>query len=297
LGREVTALETATEKYTQAFKDFLNRQTEIARLRIHVKENILYYMQAIWNHEPPDQRYFRLRHLKVLDITSDTGISITDAVFEQVTDEETGEQKRVVRELKVDLGADASYEIEVSTQTLEEVADLDNLLGYKGNYMIFPLKQNNFVTTIMMLPYIDEETGLRDPDDPANYSFDELIAFIKWLHENEPEKFQEEIKRLRMLAAERLADPRSQPDLLVVPTDSLYIEALPGRYPILEDFKLMHRALDVKKVRAEVRHAELENIRLAARLMEQEWEDPDIEKRVIVSGNGVTATVETGGET
>ncbi|VTZ59781.1 hypothetical protein EMEDMD4_1240009 [Sinorhizobium medicae] len=31
------------------------------RLRMHVKQNILFYMQAIWNHEPPDQRFFRLR--------------------------------------------------------------------------------------------------------------------------------------------------------------------------------------------------------------------------------------------
>jgi hypothetical protein len=46
---------------------------------------------------------------------------------------------------------------------------------------------------------------------------------------------------------------------------------LTGTHPILEDFKLMHRALDVKKVQAEVRHAELENLRLAARLASGEY--------------------------
>ena len=51
-----------------------------------------------------------------------------------------------------------------------------------------------------------------------------------------------------------------------MPSNSLYIEALPGTHPLLEDFKLIHRALDVKKAQAEVRHAELENLRLAARL-------------------------------
>ncbi|GAA4255909.1 hypothetical protein GCM10022255_066640 [Dactylosporangium darangshiense] len=50
-----------------------------------------------------------------------------------------------------------------------------------------------------------------------------------------------------------------------MPTKSLYIEALAGTHPLLEDFKLIHRALDVKKVQAELRRAELENVRLAAR--------------------------------
>jgi hypothetical protein len=38
----------------------------------------------------------------------------------------------------------------------------------------------------------------------------------------------------------------------------------------------------VKKVQAEVRHAELENIRLAARALEGDREDPDIEKKVVI---------------
>jgi hypothetical protein len=56
----------------------------------------------------------------------------------------------------------------------------------------------------------------------------------------------------------------------------------PGTHPLLEDFKLIHRALDVKKVQAEVRRAELENIRLAARALEGEREDPDVEKKIVI---------------
>ena len=44
----------------------------------------------------------------------------------------------------------------------------------------------------------------------------------------------------------------------------------------------------MKKVQAEVRHVELENIRYAARVMAGERGDPDVEKRVIIEGNGVT---------
>jgi hypothetical protein len=78
-----------------------------------------------------------------------------------------------------------------------------------------------------------------------------------------------------------------------VPTKSLYIEALVGTHPLLEDFKLLHRALDVKKVQAETRHAELENIRLAARALEGDREDPDIEKKILIeSGSNVLVDTE-----
>ena len=80
-------------------------------------------------------------------------------------------------------------------------------------------------------------------------------------------------------------------DEIIVPTDSLFIEALPGAHPILEDFKLMHRAVDVKKVQAEVRGLELENLRFAARLVKGEREDPTIEKKIIVEGESADVIV------
>ena len=77
----------------------------------------------------------------------------------------------------------------------------------------------------------------------------------------------------------------------VAETASLYVEALVGTHPLLEDFKLLHRALDVKKVQAEVRHAELENVRLTARVLKGKDEDPDIEKKIVVEANGANVTV------
>ncbi len=62
---------------------------------------------------------------------------------------------------------------------------------------------------------------------------------------------------------------------------------------MLEDFKLIHRAVDVKKAQAEARHAELENLRLAARLPKGELGDPDIDK-VVVVGSGQNVTVDAG---
>ena len=84
---------------------------------------------------------------------------------------------------------------------------------------------------------------------------------------------------------ERLTSSRKDSEMIIVPTTSLFIECLVGTHPLLEDFKLIHRALDAKKVQAEVRHAELENIRLASRVLKGKDEDPDIEKKIIIEGN------------
>ena len=45
-----------------------------------------------------------------------------------------------------------------------DVADLDNLLGFAGNMMIFPLKRDNALTSFLTAPYYDPFTGLQDPD-------------------------------------------------------------------------------------------------------------------------------------
>ena len=50
---------------------------------------------------------------------------------------------------------------------LSEVADLDNVLAYKGNYMVFALKENNYLTLHMMQDYLEvgDELRIRDPDE------------------------------------------------------------------------------------------------------------------------------------
>jgi hypothetical protein len=100
-------------------------------------------------------------------------------------------------------------------------------------------------------------------------------------------------KDFRTLLIERLTSSRKDSELVVVPTTSLYIECLVGTHPLLEDFKQIHRALDVKKVQAEVRHAELENIRLAARAIKGNVEDPDIEKKIVVEHGDGQVVIDT----
>lgn len=285
LESEINALEVATDKFINCVKDQFNRKTAILRLRGHVRDNILFYMQAIWDQEPPDQRFFRLYNLDVPDISiQNISVAVNKESHDSIDDRFVKGKGRGKRPYRFKIVPD----LKIEKKKLVEVADLDKLLGYKGNYMIFPLKKNNAITMYMMQDYIqiDELAHLRDPDDMGNYTSDELLAIIKCQYEKSPEAFTDEAKtKLRDLLIKRLSDPYREKDMIIVPTKSLYIEALPGKHPILEDFKLVHRAVDVKKVQAEVRHAELENIRLAARALKGEHEDPDIEKKIIVEGN------------
>jgi hypothetical protein len=284
LAREVAALQEALDKYTTTLREHLDQQIAIARLRIHIKENILYYMQAKWDYEHPHARFLRLYNIRV------PWIELIDTT---VTATMTGRPARRGG-LRISPVEYPLFELEATVplrgyrrteEPLSKIADLDNLLGYFGNYMIFPVREPNFLHIYMMQDYIDPRTGgLRDPDDYANYTTQELLDYICCLKETEPELFEENRVYLLHLLGERMASPRKESELVVVPTDSLYIEALAGKHPILEDFKLVHRALDVKKVQAEVRSAELENARLAARLLVGEREDPTIEKRIQIDG-------------
>ena len=46
------------------------------------------------------------------------------------------------------------------------------------------------------------------------------------------------------------------------------------------------------KVQAEVRKMEFENVRYGARLLDAEHEDPDIEKKIVVNGNGLSPNID-----
>jgi hypothetical protein len=282
----MNALQGAVDKLSTAVREHYDKVLEVDRLRVHVKENILYYMQAIWSHEPPDQRFFRIYNIDVPVITAKSstvnveiarGSSAIDALLERDTGVATIRMPAV----------------EVVQKKLVEVADLDTVLGYVGNYTIFALKENNLLTLCMMQDYLEvgEQLWVRDPDELADYTVADLEQLASCLHEHDKDLYDEHREDLKKLLVQRLESARADDDLVVVPTASLYVEALVGTHPLLEDFKLLHRALDVKKVQAEVRHAELENVRLTSRVLKGKDEDPDIEKKIVVETNGANVTV------
>jgi len=280
----VAALQVAIDKLSSAVKEHYACIAEIDRLRLHVKDNILYYMQAIWNHEPPDQRFFRLHRLNVPVIAANApaatvNLSSTASDARDLSNALLG-RTEVATSLPVP-------NISITNRKLADVADLNNLLGYKGNYMMFPLIENNYLTLHMMQDYLQvgDELSVRDPDEFGNHTLDELQEFATCLYEHDRDAFNKHQEKFKKIMIDRLTSSRKDSEMVIVPTTSLFIECLVGTHPLLEDFKLIHRALDAKKVQAEVRHAELENIRLASRVLKGKDEDPDVEKKIIIEGN------------
>jgi hypothetical protein len=178
--------------------------------------------------------------------------------------------------------------IKIEEKRLEEVAELDNLLGYIGNLAIFTTSTHvkpNAVTNFVIALYVDSEFGLLDPDAPGNWTLEEFDQLYCCLRDKLGERFAEVEPALKEFYKQLLLDPLRPGELVYVPTGSLFIEALPGEHPILEDFKLMHRAVDVKREMARTRKEELENGRFAARILKGEYEDPDIERKIVIEGN------------
>ena len=291
LEAAATALQVAVDKFATAVKEHYDQVAGVDRLRLHVKENILYYMQAIWRQEPPDQRYFRLYDLEVPDLEIDTtgqlaSVTVAEDPFHQLLEALFGEEF-----------ANAHFpapSYQITKKKLVEVADIDNVLAYKGNYMVFALKRNNYLTWHMMQDYLDlgDGLGIQDPDEKGRHSVDELRELAACVARDHPDTWSDIKQDFEKLLIDRLTSPHTDGELVIVPTQSLYIECLVGTHPLLEDFKLIHRALDVKRVQADVRHTELENIRLAARALRGNDADPDIEKTILVQGLDPAVTID-----
>ncbi|MCD6679159.1 MAG: hypothetical protein LT102_00660 [Burkholderiaceae bacterium] len=290
--RETNALQQMTQRYNETMREHLDRITQIRRLVAHVKNNILYYMQAIWSMEPPDQRYMRLYKVLVPQFEATRSCVVEDTpsadLFEAFR--EPG-RKRHNAWLHGKIARKADGAPDVTYRQLVEVADLDTVLGFKGNYMIFPLKQHNALTSFMAAPYVDEAFGAMDPDQLGNVNLEEFSKYVCCLHDESPDEYERLKPVLKAWLEALLADPLRNGDEIVVPTGSLFIELLPSDRSLLEDFKLQHREWDVYKVQAEVRRMELENIRYAARLLDARMEDPDVEKKIVVA-NGVEPVID-----
>jgi hypothetical protein len=286
LKTELTALQVATDKYTAAATRHFGMLADIDRLRLHVKDNILHYMQAIWSYEPSDQRFYRLYNLDVPVFAQNGAVSVAAAKgIGSLTLK--GPSSNISFPPPTLLG---------TTMKLHQVADLDTLLGFKGNYMIFPLTNfDNYMAWYLVHNYItfDPLAGVlaKEPDPLANLTTTDLQTAMAEIYSKDPASFAANEADFAEAMLRLLSD--ETPNLVILPSNSLYIEALPGTHPLLEDFKLIHRALDVKKTQAEVRKAELENLRLAARLENAEFGDPDIDK-VVVVGNKQGVTVDAG---
>ncbi len=280
LQREMNTLQSITADYTKAMQEHLDKIAMVERLLLHVKENIIFYMQAIWQMEPSDQRYMRLMNINVPQFET---VSM-DCIINQQAENDVFKLFRKPDETLHKAWLQPKIK-QTANKPLVEVADLDKILGFKGNYMVFPMKQHNALTEIMAMPYVDASFGAMDPDQLSNVSLEDYARYVcclrEELSENEFEALKETLKGwLKML----LEDPLRNGDEIIVPTNSLYIEMLLSANSLLEDFKLFHREWDVYKVQEEVQMQALENLRMAKLILEDKLEDPKIDKKILVEG-------------
>jgi hypothetical protein len=278
LKTAASAFENATKEYSAAMQNKYTRHIAIDQLRIHVKQNILYYMQGIWAHEPSDQRFFRLYNLEIQCPDPDARCTPTVAVAGRI-----GAVTTLVNVDQRCIPGLGGKNLQVTTHRLAEIADIDNPIGYKGNYIVFPMIGDCPFAHHLVWDFIDTNYGV---NDPAEQPFDPEEFDTRWRaaagNINLRTQLQQELKNYIDQILEGT-------DEIVVPTGQLFIEALPGSHPLLENFKLAHREKDVELVMAKIEHDRLENLRLATRVVQGQsdarlLEDPDIEKKIVVAG-------------
>lgn len=302
LEAAVTALRQATDDYVKALQDRTNRRVAIDQLRVHVKQNILYYMQAVWAHEPPDQRYFRLYDLQVQwpDASGPAMASVpratstarpSMAVSARPATPLTLPNVMEMEQLKPNLELYFPAPKLGPSRPLHQVADLDSLLGFRGNYGIFALKEDNAITNYMAQELLDDYFGVVDPDPfgevPTTTEALEL-AECAW---NRPGTTDEDRAEITAWLLDVMAVQTRISEEIVVPTGQLFIEALPGTRPLLEDFKLQHRAVDLARAVTTSELDRVELLRRASRLAAGDLSDADIDQRIEVMGATPTVSL------
>ena len=181
--------------------------------------------------------------------------------------------------------AQAQSERDVPDQAAGGSGATRQVVSCIGNYLVFEMKEHNALTQFMAAPYVDSAFGAMDPDELANVNLDQFSRYVCCLHDKlPPDQFDAMKDELKAWLEKLLATPLRNGDEIVIPTGSLFIEALVDENPVIEDYMLKHRELDVFDVNEKVRKAGLENIRLAARLLNAEREDPDIDRKIVVEG-------------
>ncbi|MBG6130377.1 hypothetical protein IWQ47_001540 [Aquimarina sp. EL_43] len=279
----------AGQQYANALKAIAQKDTQIKQLLLHIRQNIFHYMHAIWEMKHPDQWFFEWAEKMVYHVGAGE-VTCTLSRWKNLLPMPPGvERKGNPYEIHCDkpLPPDLDILSEEGKVPLGSIAHVDQLLGFKGNYAVFPLKDCTHITDYMMREFVDDYLGVRDPALDIGVTSAELIDYAKEVWEDETLS-DEDRTTLSEILAKSLSSPVPDTQEIILPTGQIYMEALKGETTLLEDFKLAHRGLDVLKVQEEVRQGRLDNIRRAGLMVgpDVNFDDPDVDKYVkIIGGN------------
>lgn len=284
LQRESAQLQSAAETYATAFVQYALEAVQVERLLIHLKENILYYLQAILDHEVRDQQFLRLRDTMVPKVQGRVQYQLVPT-----------DRPRRAPTFNAPLEVRATATLSVNgEEKLGDIANLAKPLGYVGNAVVFELTRWDPLVTFLMAPFSSSVTGVADPDAGGTMSIDEVERLVCALQDNLPTADYQALKpRIDEAYQARVADPHPDSQEIVISTGSLFIEALPGAHAVLEDFKLAHRALDVSQVALTSVTNRIEQLRLAARIISDQFDDPETEKVVIRERDAANPVIDT----
>ncbi|MEM9680819.1 MAG: hypothetical protein AAF901_10895, partial [Bacteroidota bacterium] len=281
----------AGQQYAEAIKIIAQKDTQIKQLLLHIRQNIFHYMHAIWEMKHPDEWFFEWAEKMVYHIGAGK-VTCTLTRKENLRPMPPGiERQGDPYEINCDPPTPPDIETlsEEDKVPLGSIAHVDQLLGFKGNYAVFPLKDCTHITDYMMREFVDDYLGLRDPALEMGTTSAELIEYAKEVW-NDDSLSDVDRTTLSEIITKSLSSPVPDTQEIILPTGQIYMEALKGETTLLEDFKLSHRGLDVLKVQEEVREKRLENLRRAGRMVngEVDFDDPNVDKYVKIIGGDET---------
>jgi hypothetical protein len=317
LMNALSGLESMQRAYSERLGQHLRQLTQVERLATHVVQNIMHYMQAIWSYEPDDQRFLRLRNVPVPVFEKDKGLRrfiLDPRRITELNEVPALSGRMFGLSVAPGLHKPPRRPQEIKTMPLSDVADINRPLGFVGNYMMFPMYEANPITDFMMDPYVtiaEGEYGISDPDPLGNMTLEEFSEYVCCLKDHlskqaaaatggggagagavgvapASDPWSEIEPYLRDTLRRLLQLSLRNNDEVVVPTSSLYIEALPGAHSVVERFKHLHRQLDVKTAQENLRRMAIDNVRRAQRILDAELEDPDIEAKYVFDGGSPT---------